>query len=184
MTSDSAGRLADDAASRPASAFAFRDFGELLPEQGHIQDNAHPCIGGNDSKHIASSRSEERDTFDLYILRCVSIDVSYQRSAESQDNARPRADTLRRDEARGDAVAGVAVPADDLTHSDCHYSPTQMVAQESQWPPEPVLAGTVLDLARLAEPLEVPAQSQYSLLLRSPLSSTFAVAALVQVSHP
>jgi hypothetical protein len=165
MPSGSAERLAGVVASTPASAFAFRDFGESLHEQGHKQDNGHPCIGDNDSKHIASLRSVERDISDPCTLQCASINASCQHSVASQDNDHPRADTWQHDEARVNAAAGVVEPADDPTLPGCHWSLILRVAREPSQrllvmeTPERVLAETGLDLARLEVPPVLPAQS-------------------------
>ena len=45
-------QLVDDAASVPAFAFAFRDFGEWPLEQGHTLGIARLCTDDSDSIHI------------------------------------------------------------------------------------------------------------------------------------
>lgn len=103
---DSAQPLVGVAASEPACAFVFRDFGGSPRERDHKLDNAHLYTGGSDLERIDCSHNEGPGTFDSCIPQCASTVVSSQRSAASRDNVHLRVDTWRRDGVTKGAAAG------------------------------------------------------------------------------
>lgn len=114
-TSGSVVRLVDAFASKPASAFASRDFYELLHVRDHTQGISRLCIDDSGSVRISNSHNEERDTSDPCTLQCASTGASFQRNEESRGSGRPRAGTLQRVATEEVAVVDVSGLAVDQT---------------------------------------------------------------------